>query len=73
MKDKYWMTLVISVALVSAFLLTACSTPAPTTKPAQQSTSATPSQTISQAPVQAKTFKFAYSMPKGKSVAAGCC
>jgi TRAP-type transport system periplasmic protein len=66
MNRKLWVILVVSLILVIALILPACSQPAPAAKPATP-----PPTTPPPAPVAAKTFKFSYTMPKAASVGRG--
>ena len=66
MKKRYWMIAALSLVLMIAILLPACSKESSTTTAAP--TSAPPTSTK---PVEVKTLKISYSCPKGKGYSAG--
>ena len=68
------LVLITALAIISALILAACGSPAPTTTgPTTTATSPTQVQNspTATAPVAAKTIKFSYTMPKGASIGAG--
>jgi TRAP-type C4-dicarboxylate transport system substrate-binding protein len=67
MKRRYWMIAAVSLVLLIAVLLPACSNNSSTTTSAPTS-SVAPTST---APVAVKTMKISYSCPKGKGYSAG--
>jgi len=63
-----------ALAIISALILAACGSPAPTTTgPATSAPSPTQVQNspTATAPAAVKTIKFSYTMPKGASIGAG--